>query len=456
MRKIIKRTFLLLLIAVVVAGVYYCWQAFPIISGYGAKNLCSAIYLQHRNPKDVIKEDLGDFPISLGSYSINEKDSSVTATVWGLAKKKAIYRKGIGCTLINDFSESEIRSQQFIIPPMPTQNTDTIPWPYGDKLIDNIPSSINLKQLSNTLENTFKELKNGKPTYTRAIVVVYNGQIIAEKYADGFDKHTVLLGWSISKSFMGALTGILVKEGKLDVNASAPVPEWTSNDKKEITLKELLQQTSGLDFKESYTGPSEVTNMLFKKGDMAAFTANRELKYKPGTVFNYSSGNSNILSRIIRQAVGEKDYAAFPYQSLFHKINMYSILLEPDASGTYIGSSYSYATARDFARFGLLYYNNGTWNGEQILPLNWVSESVKPSDADVQKKYGYQFWLNGFAKNNPSKHIYADVPGDMFYADGFGGQDIYIIPSKKLVVVRMGVHVIDENKMLKEIIASVQ
>ncbi|MGH2646245.1 MAG: serine hydrolase domain-containing protein [Ginsengibacter sp.] len=456
MRKIIKRIFWLVLVLIILFGVNYCWRAFPIISGYGAKNLCSAIYLQHRNPKEVIKEDLGDFPISLGSYTINEKDSSVTATVWGLAKKKAIYRKGIGCTLINDFSEEQIRSQQFIIPNPPLQNTDTIPWPYGDKLVDTIPSSINLKELNNTLENTFKELKNNKPTYTRAILVIYNGQIIAEKYADGFDKNTVMLGWSVSKSFMGALIGILVKEGKLNVSEQAPVPEWRDNDKKEITLENLLQQTSGLDFKESYTSPSEVTNMLFKKGDMAAFTANRELQYKPGTVFNYSSGNSNILSRIIRHAVGEKDYAAFPYQYLFHKINMHSMLLEPDASGTYIGSSYSYATARDFARFGLLYYNNGIWNGEQILPVNWVIESVKPSGADPQKHYGYQFWLNGFDKNNPSKHIYPDVPGDMFYADGYGGQDIYIIPSKKLVVVRLGLHVIDENKMLKEIIASVQ
>ena len=455
MRKNLKKIFLLILIAAVAYGIYYCWQAFPIISGYGAKNLCSAIYLQHRNPKDVIKEDLGDFPISLGSYTINEKDSSVTATVWGLAKKKAIYRKGIGCTLINDFSEKQIRSQRFIIPQVPFQNTDTMQWPYGDKLADSIPVSVNVKQLNNTLENTFKELKNSKQTYTRAILVIYNGQLIAEKYADGFDKNTVMLGWSVSKSFMGALIGILVKEGKLNVSSPAPVPEWRDNDKKEITLENLLQQTSGLNFKESYTGPSEVTNMLFKKGDMAAFTANRELQYNPGTVFNYSSGNSNILSRIIRQTVGEKDYAAFPYQYLFHKINMYSILIEPDGSGTYIGSSYSYATARDFARFGLLYYNNGIWNGEQILPANWVKESVQPSKADLQKHYGYQFWLNGFDKNNPSKHIYPDVPGDMFYADGYGGQDIYIIPSKKLVVVRMGLHVIDENKMLKGIIASV-
>jgi CubicO group peptidase (beta-lactamase class C family) len=130
-------------------------------------------------------------------------------------------------------------------------------------------------------------------------------------------------------------------------------------------------------------------------------------------------------------------------------------LLEPDASGTYIGSSYSYATTRDFARFGLLYYYAGVWNGEQILPVNWVNESIQPSVADKRRHYGYQFWLNGFFANDSTKRWYPDVPDDMFFADGFGGQDTYIIPSKKLVVLRLGLHVIDENKMLKEIIHSI-
>ena len=131
------------------------------------------------------------------------------------------------------------------------------------------------------------------------------------------------------------------------------------------------------------------------------------------------------------------------------------MLLEPDASGTYIGSSYSYATARDFARVGLLYYFRGVWNGKQILPVNWVKESTQPSVADKRKHYGYQFWLNGFGKND-STRWYPDVPADMFFADGYGGQDVYIIPSKKLIAVRLGLHVIDENKFLKEIIQSIE
>jgi len=252
------------------------------------------------------------------------------------------------------------------------------------------------------------------------------------------------------------MIGILVKENKLSPDSPAPVPSWLNTKKQKITLKHLLQQTTGLDFTEIYTRPSNVTKMLFSKGDMAAYTESLPLKYEPGTVFNYSSGNSNILSRIIRQIVGEKDYAAFPYNELFYKINAYSFLMEPDASGTYIGSSYSYATARDFARFGLLYYNNGIWNGEQILPANWIKESIQPSDADKLKRYGYQFWLNGYDQKDPTKRWFPDVPADMFFADGYGGQDIYIIPSEKLMVVRLGLHVINENEFLKEVIEAIK
>ncbi|MDP4262911.1 MAG: serine hydrolase [Bacteroidota bacterium] len=453
-RKIITRIVLVLFLIVLAFGFRYAWRSFPIISGYGAKNLCSAIYLQHRNPKDVINEDLGGFPLSLGSFTVNEKDSSVTGSVWGFAGRKAIYRKGIGCTLVNDYKEEEIRAQHFMIPSLPVTNRDTIPWPDGNKLADTIPAGINKPALDKIAEEAIREDGNGKPVHTRAVLVVYDGQLVAEKYAPGFDKNTVMLGWSISKSLTGALIGILVKQGKLDVDAPAPVPEWKGSDKQKITLKQLLQHTTGLEFLESYTGFSEVTNMLFNKGDMAAYTAKLPLKYEPGTVFNYSSGNSNVLSRIIRQAVGEEGYASFPYQYLFHKTGMYSMLLEPDASGTYIGSSYSYATARDFARFGLLYYNNGNWKGEQILPENWVKESVQPVAADKLKHYGYQFWLNGWDEKDPSKRWYPDVPADMFFADGYGGQDIYIIPSRKLIVVRLGLHTIDENRLLREIIST--
>lgn len=455
LKKFLKIIGIVFLIAIPF-GVWYAWRAFPIISGYGAKNMCSAFFVQHRNPKDVEKEDLGDFPLSLGKYVVDEKDSSVTGTVWGFAKRKAVFRKGIGCTLVNDFTEAEIKAQRFNIPSAPSQSRDTIRWPYGDKVLDSISPNVDINALNKAVNDVMNESKNGVPAYTRAVVILYDGEIVAEKYAAGFDKNTVMLGWSMSKSLTGTLIGILIKQGRLDINAPAPVEQWKNDNRHEITLKNLLQQTSGLDFDEDYKSPSDVTRMLFNKGDMAAYTIARPLKYKPGTVFNYSSGNSNVLSRIVRNTVGEDAYTGFPYIALFHKINAYSFLLEPDASGTYIGSSYSYATPRDFARFGLLYYNNGVWNGEQLLPLDWVAEARKPAPCDSLQRYGYQFWLNGFKEENPSERKYPDAPSDLFHCSGYGGQFVFIIPSKKLVIVRMGLHDIDRNNFLKKIIASVK
>lgn len=455
-RKLMYRMTVFASLSGLVLFIWYLWNAFPIISGYGAKNLCSAVFVQHRNPDSVIKEDLGGFPFSLGRYTVNVKDSSVTGSVLGLAKKKAIYREAVGATLVNDFREEAIRSQRWQRPAPPIINTDSILWPQGDKLPDLFPAEVDKNAMNKAVQHAMNEKNNGVPVLTRAIVVVFDGKLVAEQYAAGFDRHTVLLGWSVAKSITGALTGILVKQGKLAVDSPAAVPEWKGNTKQRITTKQLLQQTTGIAFREVYTGASEVTNMLFRKGDMAGYTAMLPLKDEPGSVFSYSSGNSNVLSRLIRQTVGEKQYPSFPYIELFYKTGMYSMFLEPDASGTFIGSSYVFATARDFARFGLLYYNNGRWNGEQLLPENWVASTVQPVAADRRKHYGYQFWLNGLKQQDAADRWYPDVPADMFFADGFGGQDIYIIPSRKLVVVRLGLRVIDENKFLKEVLAAVK
>jgi len=457
LRKIILRSIYTLLLLALSIGIRYAWRAMPIISGFGAKNMASAVYLQHRNPDEVLKQELGFFPMSVGSFTVNREDSSVTGSVWGLAKRKAIYRTGVGCTLVNGYSEDAIRRQHFTIPPLPLQNSDTIAWPYGDKTTDSLPSNINKALLQQAIDHGIQaKSKNGKSALTRAVLVLYDGKIIGERYALGFNKHTLQIGWSMTKSLTAAMIGVLVQAGKLNVHAPAPVPEWAGTDKQAITLKNILQQSSGLDYVEDYNNPSEATNMLFKKADMGGFTASLPLKYKPGTVWYYSSGNANILSRIIRQTVGDASYSAFPYQSLFRKINMNSLVLEPDASGTYVGSSYSYATTRDFARFGLLYYNNGKWNGEQLLPENWVKETTQPASSDTLHHYGYQFWLNGYPGKDSTHHLFPDVPADLYFADGYGGQNIYIIPSKKLIVVRLGVRGLDDNLFLKEIIQSIQ
>lgn len=461
LKKIIRRLLVTVILVVFIWGFYYAWISLPIISGFDAKEMCTCVFVSGRDKRAMDTSEFADFPFNLVRNEVDFHDSSVTSTLWGIAKKKAIYRRGTGCTLINDITEHDLRSQTFSIAAPALLHTDTIPWPYGDKTPDTIPSTIDKSKLDDAVQKVFTEPYPGKKQRTRAVLVVYNGQLVAEKYAPGFNKNTRMYGWSMAKSFTAALIGILVKQGKLTIRQAAPVPEWSdpTDSRHAITIENLLQQTSGLDFTENYSKASDVTNMLYKAGDMAAFAADHSLSQKPGTLFNYSGGNSNILSRIIRQTVGEKNYAAFPAIELFYKTGMYNTLLEPDASGTYVGSSYICATARDFARFGLLYYNDGVWNGERILPEGWVKQTAISPVVNKLKNYGYQFWLNGLNKSDPSKRKYPDVPADMFYCDGYAYQAIYIIPSKGLVVVRLGLTLdrsFDENAFLKSIIESIE
>ena len=431
---------ILAIFIVLVFVIRYCWVSIPVISGYGAKVLCSSVFVTGRTVESAKREELGFSPLRFANYTIDYEDSSVTCSVLGLAKRKAIYRKGLGTTLVVQLPEEEVRAQKFRLTTSPHINADTIPWPAGDKITDTVPATINLQALHKAVDNGFIE-KEGRPLVrTRAIVVLYDGKLVAEKYAAGITKHTRLTGWSMAKSITAALTGILVKEGKLNPDAPAPVKEWADvkDPRHQILLKDLLRQSSGLDFVEDYSKYSDVTRMLFMRADMGAYSANRPLKHKPGTVFNYNGGNSNILSRIIRETVGEKDYHAFPYEALFHKTGMYSAVMEPDASGNFVGSSYCHASARDWARFGLLYLNDGQFNGQQILPEGWVQSSVQPAPASANGGYGYQVWLNRGSKSNPDTRKYPQLPTDMFFADGFEGQNVFVIPSKKLVVVRLG------------------
>lgn len=442
-----------------IALTYICWYLYlsvPVISAYGAKTLCSGIYLQHRTKAEFERNDLSDFPFNLGTYTVNEKDSSVTGSVFGLAKRKAVFRKDAGATLINEYPEDEVRQQLFHRPPPPVADLDTIEWPNGNQVTDTTKTGINNGALQDCLERVMQEVFDGKASETRAVVIVHKGKLVAERYADGYDQNSRLPAWSMTKCITGSLIGVLVKQKKLNIYDPAPIAGWQHTDKKTITIQHLLRQCSGLRYKENYNGPSEAMNMLFKKGNMAAYISGLPLIHPPGTVFNYSSGNSNLLSRIIRNSIGENSYQAFPYTEFLYKTAMYSAQLEPDASGTYVGSSFCYATARDFARFGLLYINHGKWNNEQVLPEEWIKEAAQPYTADARQQYGYHFWLNGFTDAAQKTRIFPSAPADMYYAAGYGSQRIYIIPSKELIVVRLGLRKMDDDQFLKEVIAAIK
>ncbi len=442
--KFLGLVFLVSLIVVI-------WKALPIISGYAAKVACSGIFVAGRQPDRVLRDDLSSFPANLASCSINYQDSSVTASVLGLGSRKAVYRWRLGATLVNGMTEEALREQHVVRPLTPALNPDTIDWPNGDRLgalhleasqaaLGDMGRDVALRigDTGNSLRglDTLKmrvaigrAFEGGSAaTGTRAVVVIWHGQLVAERYADGFDRHTRLAGWSMTKSVTNALAGILVKEGKLNTGAPAPIPAWSGDDRRLITVADLMHMNSGLRWWEFYGGPSDATDMLFKEANMGEYAANSSLRHSPGQVFNYSSGTANILSLILRKAIGEEYYYRFPYEQLFEKIGMYSAVLEPDASGTFVGSSYCYATARDWARFGLLYLHDGVWNGQRILPEGWVKWTTTGAS------YGALWWLN---KEEGRTRRHPQLPVDCYACEGYEGQYVWVVPSSDLVVVRL-------------------
>jgi CubicO group peptidase (beta-lactamase class C family) len=438
MKKFLNRFFMVLILIVVAVLIYVAIYFPTVMGGMAAKTMCSCMYVSGRTPESIKAKELQVFPgLADAGFTFGE-DSSVTAKIlWH--ESTAIYRKGLGCTLIAQRSKDEVKNQKINLATKPHVDQDTVSWPMGDKL-DSLPKNISIEVINHAVDSAFYDVDNAKPIYTHAVVVVYDGKIIAEKYAEGFDKHSCLMGWSMTKSIGNALIGILVKEGKLKGDELAPVPDWKDDERKSITLNNLLQASSGLEWSESYFVPtSHFHNMFIKSDDKAGYAANLKLKHKPGEVFEYSSGTTNILSRIIRQTTGDDGYYRFPYEKLFYKIGMNGALIEPDASGTFVMSSYGYATARDWARFGLLYLQDGVWNGERILPEGWVKYSFTPAPAANLREYGAQWWLNEGDPAHPAVSKFPGLPSESAIADGFENQFVVIVPSKKLVVVRLGV-----------------
>lgn len=453
--KAVKKIALSIIVLVVGYAIGYLWQALPIISGFGAKDMCTCVFLNGRSASDVVKQELGAGLQSLGNFEVDTTNATVTGSVFGLAKRKAIYRKGLGCTLISELTEEQVRAQKINLYTLSPLNQDTIAWPMGNRIKDTLDTAIYVTVLKEALDYAFTETNPEKPINTRAVVIVYDGEIIAERYAPGFDKDSRHMGWSMTKSITNAITGILTLDGRMKVFDPAPVPEWQNDDRKTITLHNLLQASSGLKWEELYSGPSPATKMLFKKKDMGVFAAECPKEFEPNTVFEYSSGTTNLISRIIRNAIGDDDYYKFYYRELFEKTGMRSMILEPDAGGTYVGSSYSWATARDWARFGLLYLNDGVFDGKRILPEGWVAYTTTHATTALRGEYGAQWWLNAGSMDNPNNRTYPDVPRDSFQAEGYEGQYVFVVPSKKLVVVRLGLsqtNELDMNQFVSKVI----
>jgi CubicO group peptidase (beta-lactamase class C family) len=298
---------------------------------------------------------------------------------------------------------------------------------------------VDATKLDAAVEAAFAEPDPAHRRNTRALVVVHGGRIVVERYAPGFDAKMPLLGWSMTKAALNALVGLRVKDGKLDLADKALLPQWRGEDDKrrDISLDNLLRMSSGLAFNESYDDPlADVTQMLFVAGDQARFAAAKELDHPPGSYWHYSGGASAIIAHILRATFAtEGDYLRYPRERLFGPVGMKSAILEADASGTFAASSFLYATARDFARLGLLFLQDGMWEGNALLPDNWVVYSRGPARTSPDGSYGAHIWLR--LPESEGLGV-PPMPEDAYYFLGYDEQIVAIVPSRDLVIVRLG------------------
>ncbi|MER8773205.1 MULTISPECIES: serine hydrolase [unclassified Mesorhizobium] len=437
MQILLKFVKWLLGLAVLAAAMLAGWLYFAppelirVGSGYSAKIVCSNVFIAGRDADDVLAVDVqapGHPLLKLMRVSVDKEKGTVSAGLFGgLGKSVAVARDGLGCASVPD---SDIAAAKAVagVAPTPAPLPDAI-WPEGDKA-----DASQDPEVTAILDD---------PALTgagmRAVVVVKNGRIVAERYGDGFSEKTPLLGWSMTKTVNAAIVGTLMKDGKLAITNQGLFRPWQADGRAVISLADMMAMSSGLEFNEDYGDVADVTRMLYLEPDMAAFAGSKPLTGEVGKVFSYSSGTAVMLSRLWQDAIGDKDKAlAWPRVALFDPLGMRSAVLEADEHGTFVGSSYLYATARDWARFGQFLLQGGVWNGKAILPAGFVDWMREPATAS--KVYGKgQLWIEGPGdEENPGAGIAAGLPKDTYWMEGHDGQTVAIIPSEQLVVVRLG------------------
>jgi CubicO group peptidase (beta-lactamase class C family) len=443
-RRPLRVVLLALAVLVLVALVYYGGRVVLVGNGYVAKTVCSAVFVMGRKPQSVLDEEIhandpGIF--RLVSVDVDRSAGRVSSRLLGLGGRTAVYREGLGCTLALGIAPLALAERGLPVPAaMPATARTPWPAPTGAPAPPLDPAAVKA-----VLDEAFTEPGAIPSRRTRAVVVVQNGRVVAERYAPGYSADSPLPGWSMTKSVVNALVGVLVREGRLALDEPLRVPEWATvgDPRGAITLRQALHMSSGLQFSESYGNPlGDVLWMLFGTGDAARFAASKSLAAPPGTRWSYASGTTNIIARALRHAVGggDEDYWLFPRRALFEPLGMASAVLEPDAAGDFVGSSFMLATAQDWARFGTLYLQDGIWGDKRVLPEGWVRFSAAPVPAAPDGVYAAHFWRRlGRDAYAPSGED--GLPADAYHAIGHEGQIITIIPSRRLVVVRLGLAV---------------
>ena len=446
--RIFKRALLGLLLVLIIA-LAHNYPKLNIVSGYASKSLASTNFISERLYSDIVESDTNMPLINLARLESADEKHVITS-VFGLMERETFCRDGLGCVLINGDYD---KTQQLLKPNRSTLEND-LPFPYGNNGIkDTVFANVDYNQLEKAINSAFADYDTQK---TRTVLVTYKGQIIGENYIEGFSPETRILGWSMTKSIVAALYGILEHQGKIDMSyrpfKELDLTGLLGKDPREfIPLNDFLRMSSGLEWDEDYASISDVNKMLFMEADMTKSQINTHYNNNNPKVWNYSSGTTNFLSGVLRkQFKTYQDYLDFPYSELIDKIGMHSMLIETDMAGNFVGSSYGWASTRDWAKFGLLHLNKGNWNGEQLFDPKWIDYITKPTEGS-KEDYGAHWWLNAGEK-------YPDVPRDMYSANGFLGQRVFIIPSKDLVIVRTGLAKdpdFDINGFLSGVVAAI-
>ena len=425
----------------------------PIASGYAAKNICSDYFVSGLNPETIkirlVAPQIKPFnKIWRVNLDVDKKNVTVSDIIFGNRyAHEAHYREGFGCTLLHGSTNDELNQQ---IPPLKTWSipTDT-QWPIGAGGTAPPVSGIDYGTLERSVENAFEEDRD-LGINTLSVAVAYKDQLLMEKYAMSATAQSRLIGWSMTKSFTSTLVGLLFDQGKLDPKKAAPVAEWKNTEKQNITLENLLHMAGGLQWSETSKGSTPDQGiMLFRQPDYAGYYLKKPVVAEPGVQFNYSTGATSLIARIVQHQLGGSINHTYQFMqdSLFHKIAISSAVLEYDEAGQPSGGANLYMTTRDWTRLGLLYLRQGNWFGEQILSKEWIQFATSPSPANAQ--YGAQIWLNTEQKKWPA------LPADTYAFVGFEGQYVIIVPQHDLVVTRLGATFETDRFALEALISGV-
>jgi CubicO group peptidase (beta-lactamase class C family) len=411
-------------------------RAIRVATGLVAHNVCSKSFVSGLDPQTVFAETTDREGVRLLrwglKYRLDRSGQTVDASLAGLFGSHAVFHEGLGCVLRHGPNEPYILKSDIAALKTP-KSPPLLSEIAGPAVVE--PADVRLKA---ALDHAFEEPATPPLRRTKAVVVVRDGSVIAERYADGVGVDTPLLGFSMTKSVINALIGILTVQGIVTPSFPAPIPEWRGpNDpRREIEVEHLMRMTTGLALDETNSGFDPSSQMVYLHNDMAGFAVKAALIAPPGKRWAYSSPTTELLARIIRDGVGGPEKTlAFAWRELFNPLGMRDVTLEFDGAGTLQGTSYMLASARDWARFGLLYLNDGVIGGKRILQEDWVGFSAA---ATLDTDYGAGFWTNRSEHENAKGRVRLGIPRDAFFASGDLGQRLVIIPSQHLVIVRLG------------------